>query len=60
MPVLFVIDPKYLDDPALARVNNLTLFYEFFKCDDFDDDDDDDDDDEEEAPAPVASTKVLS
>jgi cytochrome c oxidase assembly protein subunit 11 len=48
MPVLFVVDPKYLDDPALKRVSNLTLSYNFFKTSDDDDDDDDDDDEEEE------------
>jgi len=49
MPVLFVVDPAYLDDPALKRVSNLTLSYNFFKTgDDLDDDDDDDDDDDVE------------
>ena len=38
MPVLFVIDPKFLEDPSLARVNNITLSYNFFKTDDFDED----------------------
>ncbi|KAJ1450944.1 cytochrome c oxidase assembly protein CtaG/Cox11, partial [Pelagophyceae sp. CCMP2097] len=34
MPVFFVIDPRYNDDPALKRVNNITLSYNFFKTGD--------------------------
>ena len=39
MPVLFVIDPKFLDDPSLKRVSNITLSYNFFRMDDEEDDD---------------------
>lgn len=40
MPVLFVIDPKFLEDPQLKRCNNITLSYSFFKTgDDLDDED---------------------
>lgn len=42
MPVLFVIDPKFLEDPQLKRCNNITLAYSFFKTgDDLDDKDED-------------------
>ncbi|KAJ8601160.1 hypothetical protein CTAYLR_008279 [Chrysophaeum taylorii] len=37
MPVLFVIDPKFLEDPQLKRVSNITLSYNFFKTGDDDD-----------------------
>mmetsp|Transcript_15408 Transcript_15408/g.31150 ORF Transcript_15408/g.31150 Transcript_15408/m.31150 type:complete len:422 (+) Transcript_15408:292-1557(+) len=47
MPVFFFIDPEYVKDAQLARVNNITLSYTFFQTD-LDDDDDDDDDDEED------------
>ena len=42
MPVLFVIDPKFLEDPSLKRVSNITLSYNFFRTDD------DEDEEEEE------------
>ena len=59
MPVLFYIDPAFLDDPHLKRVSNITLYYNFFKTgDDYEDaelsahllaeGDDDDDDDEDD------------
>lgn len=38
MPVLFVIDPKFLDDPQLQKCSNITLSYSFFKTGDDDDD----------------------
>ena len=65
MPVFFVIDPKFNEDPALRRISNITLSYNFFKTgDDYDEDEDEDeeDDDEEDAkdlgssnapPAPI-------
>jgi len=40
MPVLFFIDPKFLDDPLLKRVSNITLYYNFFKTGDDGDEDD--------------------
>ena len=40
MPVLFVIDPKFLDDPSLKRVSNITLSYNFFRTDDEDEEED--------------------
>jgi len=39
MPVLFVIDPKFLQDPHLQRVSNITLYYNFFKTGEDDDHD---------------------
>jgi cytochrome c oxidase assembly protein subunit 11 len=39
MPVLFVIDPKFLDDPSLKRVSNITLSYNFFRTDDDEEED---------------------
>jgi len=38
MPVLFVIDPKFLEDPSLKRVSNIALSYNFFGTDDEDED----------------------
>ena len=32
MPVFFYIDPEFSDDPAMARVNSLTLSYTFFEA----------------------------
>lgn len=31
MPVLFYIDPEFLDDPSMANINTITLSYTFFK-----------------------------
>ena len=42
MPVLFVIDPKFLDDPSLKRVSNITLSYNFFRTDDEDEEEEED------------------
>eukprot|EP00850_Spirogloea_muscicola_P015434 SM000118S25577 [mRNA] locus=s118:124652:126237:+ [translate_table: standard] len=42
MPVFFYIDPEYLADSKLDKVDHLTLSYTFFRVDDDDDDDDDD------------------
>ena len=39
MPVLFVIDPKFLEDPSLKRVSNIALSYNFFRTDDEDEED---------------------
>lgn len=33
MPVLFFLDPEFLDDPALHGVENISLSYTFFKVD---------------------------
>merc|ERR1719416_122708 len=41
MPVFFFIDPDFMDDPYMDRVNSITLSYTFFKTDEDDDDDDD-------------------
>ena len=42
MPVLFVIDPKFLEDPSLKRVSNITLSYNFFRTDDEDEEEEED------------------
>lgn len=42
MPVFFFIDPEFVEDPQLSRVNNITLSYTFFQTDEDDDEDDDD------------------
>jgi hypothetical protein len=73
MPVLFVIDPDFLKDPAMEHVNSVTLSYTFFKTsdedgeydvdipyDDDDDDEDDDDDDDDDAETAAAPTANLS
>lgn len=31
MPVFFYIDPEFDDDPAMAKVNTITLSYTFFE-----------------------------
>ena len=36
MPVLFFIDPEFLDDPAMDSVNSITLSYTFFRTGEFD------------------------
>ena len=36
MPVFFYIDPEFDEDPALIRVNTLTLSYTFFESKDGD------------------------
>ena len=33
MPVFFYIDPEFMDDPYMDRVNSITLSYTFFKTD---------------------------
>ena len=38
MPVFFYIDPDFMDDPYIDRVNSITLSYTFFKTDEDDDD----------------------
>jgi cytochrome c oxidase assembly protein Cox11 len=35
MPVLFSIDPEYVNDPELAHVNEITLSYTFFESKNF-------------------------
>jgi len=47
MPVFFFVDPEFVNDPQLARVNNITLSYTFFQTDEEDETDDDDDEEEE-------------
>ncbi len=37
MPVYFVIDPEFADDPSMSDVENISLFYTFFRAKDFDD-----------------------
>ena len=32
MPVFFYIDPEFLDDPALYKVDTITLSYTFFQA----------------------------
>ena len=32
MPVFFYIDPEFSEDPAMARVTNITLSYTFFEA----------------------------
>lgn len=32
MPVFFYIDPEFNDDPALAKVDTITLSYTFFEA----------------------------
>ena len=32
MPVSFFIDPAILDDPALKKLNDMTLSYTFFRA----------------------------
>lgn len=32
MPVFFYIDPEFNDDPAVARVDTITLSYTFFEA----------------------------
>ncbi len=32
MPVSFFIDPAVLDDPALRKLNDVTLSYTFFRA----------------------------
>lgn len=32
MPVFFYIDPEFNDDPALAKVETITLSYTFFEA----------------------------
>jgi cytochrome c oxidase assembly protein subunit 11 len=32
MPVSFFIDPALLDDPALKKLNDVTLSYTFFRA----------------------------
>lgn len=49
MPVLFVIDPKFLEDPSLKRVSNITLSYNFFRTDD--------DEEDEEAQEAIAEAR---
>jgi cytochrome c oxidase assembly protein subunit 11 len=34
MPVFFYIDPEFLDDPALYKVDTITLSYTFFQAND--------------------------
>lgn len=36
MPVFFYVDPKFLDDPAMANVKELTLSYTFFRTGEMD------------------------
>ncbi|EDV27918.1 uncharacterized protein TRIADDRAFT_37145 [Trichoplax adhaerens] len=36
MPVFFYIDPEIMNDPALARIDTITLSYTFFESKDFD------------------------
>lgn len=36
MPVFFYIDPEIMKDPALARIDTITLSYTFFESKDFD------------------------
>ena len=31
MPVFFYIDPEFDEDPAMAKVNTITLSYTFFE-----------------------------
>ena len=38
MPVFFFIDPEYIEDPQLSKVNHITLSYTFFQTDVDDDD----------------------
>ena len=52
MPVLFVIDPKFLEDPSLKRVSNITLSYNFFRTDD-----DEEDEEAQEAIAEPSATR---
>lgn len=37
MPVYFVIDPDFVDDPNMHDVESISLFYTFFRAKDFDD-----------------------
>jgi cytochrome c oxidase assembly protein subunit 11 len=37
MPVYFVIDPDFADDPSMNDVDSISLFYTFFRAKDFDD-----------------------
>jgi len=37
MPVFFYIDPEFMDDPYMDRVNSITLSYTFFKTDEDED-----------------------
>ena len=32
MPVFFYIDPEFTEDPAMARVDTITLSYTFFEA----------------------------
>ena len=32
MPVFFYIDPEFAEDPALYKVNTITLSYTFFQA----------------------------
>ena len=32
MPVFFYIDPEFNEDPAMARVDSITLSYTFFQA----------------------------
>ncbi len=34
MPVFFYIDPEFVEDPYLAKVNEITLSYTFFEAKD--------------------------
>jgi len=36
MPVFFYIDPEFNDDPAMAKVDTITLSYTFFESRDGD------------------------
>lgn len=41
MPVFFFIDPEYIQDPQLSRVNHITLSYTFFQTDAEEEEDED-------------------
>ena len=34
MPVFFYVDPEFLDDRTMRRVNTMTLSYTFFRASD--------------------------
>jgi len=36
MPVYFVIDPDFADDPNMSDIESISLFYTFFRAKDFD------------------------